>query len=139
MYAMNRTATIVERIASSDIYKDYERAFSEATKLPLALRPVETWRFALENKKYENPFCAMLAKCNRTCAACLETQKKMDDVCTSPDKTDTEIWLTNAVCYRSECCTAFKVASRHKRRLPTGYPPFIPFALLNYVTHSEKE
>src|SRR5258708_698922 len=58
--------------------------------------------------------------------------------CTSPDKTDTEIWLTNAVCYRSECCTAFKVASRHKRQLPTGYPPFIPFALLNYVTHSEK-
>jgi hypothetical protein len=23
-----------------------------------------------------------------------------------------------------------KVAIRHKRRLPTGYPPFIPFALL---------
>src|SRR5258708_39512422 len=60
-------------------------------------------------------------------------------ICTSPDKTDTEIWLTNAVCYGAECCTAFKVASRHKRRLPTGYPPFIPFALLNYVTHSEKE
>jgi hypothetical protein len=59
--------------------------------------------------------------------------------CTSPDKTDTGMWLTDAVCYRSECCTAFKVASRHKRRLPTGYPPFIPFALLNYVTHSEKE
>src|SRR5260221_4514790 len=58
--------------------------------------------------------------------------------CTSPDKTYTEIWLTNSVCYRSECCTAFKVASRHKRQLPTGYPPFIPFALLNYVTHSEK-
>jgi len=77
---MNRTATIVERIASSEIYKDYERAFSEATQLPLALRPVEVWRFALEGKKYENPFCAMLAKCNRTCAACLETQKKMDDV-----------------------------------------------------------
>src|SRR5258708_40246438 len=79
-YAMNRTATIVERIASSEIYKDYERAFSEATQLPLALRPVEVWRFALEGKRYENPFCAMLAKCNRACAACLETQKKMDDV-----------------------------------------------------------
>jgi hypothetical protein len=38
---MNRIAQTVERIASSDIYKDYERAFSEATKLPLALRPVE--------------------------------------------------------------------------------------------------
>jgi AraC-like DNA-binding protein/ligand-binding sensor protein len=77
---MNRTAQIVGRIASSDIYKDYERAFSEATQLPMAFRPVQVWRFALEGKKYQNPFCAMLAKCNRTCAACLETQKKMDDI-----------------------------------------------------------
>ena len=77
---MSRTANIVERIARSEIYQDYERAFSEATQLPLALRPVEVWRFALEGKRYENPFCAMLAKCNRTCAACLETQKKMDDL-----------------------------------------------------------
>jgi AraC-like DNA-binding protein/ligand-binding sensor protein len=77
---MNRTTTIVERIASSEIYKDYERAFSEATQLPLALRPVVVWRFALEGKRYENPFCAMLAKCNRACAACLEKQKMMDDV-----------------------------------------------------------
>src|SRR5258708_37082142 len=42
--------------------------------------------------------------------------------CTSPDKKDTEIWLTNAVCYRSECCTAFKVASRHKTAAPYGLP-----------------
>src|SRR5260221_11896736 len=68
----------------------------------------------------------------------LQMIEQLRAYCTSPDKTDTEIWLTNAVCYRSECCTAFKVASRHKRQLPTGYPPFIPFALLNYVTHSEK-
>jgi AraC-like DNA-binding protein len=45
----------------------------------MAFRPVEGWRFGLENKKYENPFCAMLAKSNRSCAACLELQKKMDD------------------------------------------------------------
>jgi AraC-like DNA-binding protein/ligand-binding sensor protein len=79
-HAMNKNAQIVDRIASSEIYKDYERAFSDATQLPLAFRPVEVWRFGLENKKYENPFCAMLAKCNRTCAACLEMQKKMDDI-----------------------------------------------------------
>jgi AraC-like DNA-binding protein/ligand-binding sensor protein len=77
---MNRAAQIVERIASSNIYKDYEHAFSDATCLPLAFRPVEVWRFALENKKYENPFCTMLAGCNRTCASCLEMQKKMDDI-----------------------------------------------------------
>lgn len=77
---MNRTVQIVERIAGSEIYKDYESAFSEATRLPMAFRPVEGWRFGLENKKYENPFCAMLAKSNRSCSACLEMQKKMDDV-----------------------------------------------------------
>jgi hypothetical protein len=56
-HVMNRTAQIVERIASSEIYKDYERAFSGATRLQLAFRPVEVWRFALENEKYENPSC----------------------------------------------------------------------------------
>jgi AraC-like DNA-binding protein/ligand-binding sensor protein len=77
---MNRPVQLVERIAGSDIYKDYERAFSEATRLPMAFRPADTWRFALEGKKFENPFCAMLAKCNRSCAACLENQKRMDDI-----------------------------------------------------------
>jgi AraC-like DNA-binding protein/ligand-binding sensor protein len=77
---MNRTAQIVERIAGSEIYKDYERAFSEATRLPMAFRAAEGWRHGLEGKEHENHFCAMLAECNRTCAACLETQKKMDDI-----------------------------------------------------------
>ena len=76
----NKTAQVVERIAASQIYKDYERAFSEATQLPLAVRPVEVWRFGLDGKKHANPFCATLAKYNRACAACLETQKKMDDI-----------------------------------------------------------
>jgi AraC-like DNA-binding protein/ligand-binding sensor protein len=103
---MNRTATIVERIASSEIYKDYERAFSEATQLPLALRPVEVWRFALEGKRYENPFCAMLAKCNRTCAACLETQKKMDDVPGTGARTVT--------CFAGLCDSAVPLQSGEK-------------------------
>ena len=86
---MNKPAQIVERIANSDVYKEYERAFNQATQLPLNLRPVETWRLGLEGKKYENPFCAMLAKCNRTCAACLETQKRMDEIRGTGSKTVT--------------------------------------------------
>ena len=55
---MNRTVQIVERIASSEIYKDYERAFSGAKRHQLAFRPVEVGRrFALENEKYESPSC----------------------------------------------------------------------------------
>jgi hypothetical protein len=32
-HVMNRSAQIVERIAGSKIYKDYERAFSESMRL----------------------------------------------------------------------------------------------------------
>jgi AraC-like DNA-binding protein/ligand-binding sensor protein len=77
---MNRAADLVQRISKSDIYKDYERAFSDATQLPVTLRPTEIWRLALEGKRYQNSFCSLLAKSNRTCAACLQVQKEMQDI-----------------------------------------------------------
>lgn len=77
---MNRAADLVQRISKSDTYKDYERAFSDATQLPLSLRSTEIWRLALEGKRHQNPFCALLAKSNRTCSACLQVQKEIQDV-----------------------------------------------------------
>lgn len=70
---------LLERISRSQIYQDYERAFSESTHLPVALRPVEIWNMAQRGKKYENPFCSLLAKSSRSCAACLEVQQKICD------------------------------------------------------------
>lgn len=86
---MNRPADLIQRISKSDIYKDYERAFSDATQLPMALRPTEIWRLALEGKRYQNPFCALLAKTSRTCAACLQVQKEIQDMPGSGAKTVT--------------------------------------------------
>jgi AraC-like DNA-binding protein/ligand-binding sensor protein len=74
---MNRPADIIQRISRSEIYKDYERAFSDSTELPLALRPVEIWNLAMSGKAHANPFCELMAECNRTCAACLEIQKRI--------------------------------------------------------------
>jgi AraC-like DNA-binding protein/ligand-binding sensor protein len=104
--AMNRPADLIQRISKSDIYKDYERAFSDATELPVTLRPVEIWRLALEGKRYQNPFCAMLAKSNRTCAACLEMQKKMQDMPGDGPKTVT--------CFAGLCDTAVPVRAGEK-------------------------
>ena len=98
---MNRPADLIQRISKSDIYRDYERAFSDATELPVALRPTEIWRLALEGQRYQNPFCAMLAKSNRTCAACLETQKRMQDMPGEGAKTVT--------CFAGLCDTAVPV------------------------------
>ena len=103
---MNRPADLIQRIAKSDIYKDYERAFSDATELPVTLRPVEIWRLALEGKRYQNPFCTMLAKSNRTCAACLEMQKKMQDMPGDGPKTVT--------CFAGLCDTAVPVRAGEK-------------------------
>ena len=38
---------LVEKLARSAIYRDYVRAFSAATGMPLALRSVEHWQQAL--------------------------------------------------------------------------------------------
>jgi AraC-like DNA-binding protein/ligand-binding sensor protein len=70
---------IIKHLSQSPIFRDYERAFSEATGLPLTLRPVEIWNAAQQGKKHENPFCALIGSFSRTCAACLAAQQKLSD------------------------------------------------------------
>src|SRR5260370_40913897 len=103
---MNRACDLVQRISKSDIYQDYERAFSDATQLPVSLRPTEIWRLALEGKRYQNPFCALLAKANRTCAACLQEQKEIQDMPGPGAKTVT--------CLAGLCDTAVRVKAGRK-------------------------
>jgi AraC-like DNA-binding protein/ligand-binding sensor protein len=103
---MNRANDLVQRLSKSDIYKDYERAFSDATQLPLSLRPTEIWRLALEGKRYQNPFCALLAKTSRTCAACLQVQKEIQGLPGTGAKT--------ATCFAGLCDTAVPVKAGDK-------------------------
>jgi AraC-like DNA-binding protein/ligand-binding sensor protein len=103
---MNRATDLLQRISKSDIYKNYERAFSDATQLPMSLRPAEIWRLALEGKRYQSPFCSLLAKSNRTCAACLQVQKEIHDMSGSGAKTVT--------CFAGLCDTAVPVKAADK-------------------------
>jgi AraC-like DNA-binding protein/ligand-binding sensor protein len=70
---------LVEKLTRSAIYRDYVRAFSEATGMALALRPLEHWQPALRGAENENPFCELMARSNRVCAACLEVQRKLTE------------------------------------------------------------
>jgi AraC-like DNA-binding protein/ligand-binding sensor protein len=65
---------LIERLSQSKIYEDYSKAFVETTGLPLSLQPVEAWQLALRSHPKESPFCAIMSKNSRTCAACLEVQ-----------------------------------------------------------------
>jgi AraC-like DNA-binding protein/ligand-binding sensor protein len=68
---------LLEQLSQSRIFADYQKAFGEATGLPLTLRPLEAWRPVHESNALENPFCTLMAKTSRTCAACLEVQEKI--------------------------------------------------------------
>jgi ligand-binding sensor protein len=68
---------LIETIANSEIYRDYERAFSETTGLPVSLRPVQAWNLPHHGRKYENPFCRMMAGKSASCASCLRVQEKL--------------------------------------------------------------
>jgi AraC-like DNA-binding protein len=72
-------ADLIESLSSSRIYQDYEKAFSETTGLPVSLRPVESWQLPHRGKRYENPFCGMMAQKSRACAACLRLQQQLSD------------------------------------------------------------
>ena len=46
---------LIQQLSRTSLYWYYERAFSAATGMPLALRGVEHWQMALHGKESENP------------------------------------------------------------------------------------
>jgi AraC-like DNA-binding protein/ligand-binding sensor protein len=67
---------LLQTLANSKICRQYERTFTEATGLPLTLRPVEFFGLPFHGKKNENEFCAFLADGKGTCHLCLQTQEQ---------------------------------------------------------------
>ena len=78
---MQSENNLVEALRSSKIFQDYARAFTDATGLPVALRPVESWQLPHHNGRGENPFCGAMAAKSRACAACLQVQQKLAETC----------------------------------------------------------
>lgn len=75
--SVQQSRTLVAQLRRSDIFRDYEKAFREATGLPLALRPIEAFDLPHRGDPKENPFCALMAKSSRTCAGCLQVQHRL--------------------------------------------------------------
>ena len=71
--------SLIEALMSSKVYQEYERAFTEATGMPVALRPVETWQLPHHGKKNEGSFCSLISEKSRACAFCLQVQEKLSE------------------------------------------------------------
>jgi YesN/AraC family two-component response regulator len=78
---------LVEQLKRSDIYRDYEKAFRDTTGLPFNLRAIEAFDLPHNGDPKENPFCALLARSNHSCAACLQLQKKVEEQAQMEPKT----------------------------------------------------
>jgi len=74
-----RSRALVEQLKRSDIYRDYEEAFRETTGLPFNLRAIQAFDLPHHGDPKENPFCALMARTNQSCAACLQLQKKVEE------------------------------------------------------------
>ncbi len=103
---MNANANLIKTLASSPIYQDYEAAYTEATGLPVTLRPVECWQIPLHGQRKENPFCALIASKSRACAACLQMQEKLSQEASQKPAT--------VVCSYGLCETAVPVRLGHE-------------------------
>jgi len=74
-----RSRALVEHLKRSDLYQDYERAFRETTGLPISLRAIDSFDLPHAKDPKGNPFCALMAQTNHSCAACLQLQRKVEE------------------------------------------------------------
>jgi len=76
---MSAHKQLINALIQSPLYQDYERAFSETTGLPVALRAVESWQLPHHGRRKEAEFCQLVAEKSRACASCLRIQQKLSD------------------------------------------------------------
>lgn len=110
----NSNRALVNALMNSKIYKEYERAFSDMTGMPVALQPVETWQLPHHGKRNENPFCGLMAQKSRACAACLQMQEKL---CQRADDGPTSLTCAVGLC---DTAVPVRMSNRIVGYLQTG-------------------
>ncbi len=75
---------VMQHLSRSQIFKDYEGAFSEAMGLPLNIRGHDSWSPSHHGKEDHGSFASILARFNKARAACLRAQT---DASREPDST----------------------------------------------------
>ena len=79
---------VMNHLGQSEIFRDYRQAFETATGLPLALRATGSFQSPLHQSKQVNSFCVLMAANNKSCAACLQMQQRMEENATFGARTE---------------------------------------------------
>src|SRR6184192_1947851 len=75
---------VMQHLSRSQIFKDYEGAFSAAMGLPLNIRGHDSWSPSHHGKEDHGSFASILARFNKARSACLKAQT---DASREPDST----------------------------------------------------
>ncbi|MBI3887401.1 MAG: helix-turn-helix domain-containing protein [Opitutae bacterium] len=78
---------VVAHLRQSEIYRNYQQAYETTTGLPLDIRAAGSFQSPLHGSKHANSFCVLMAKANKTCAACLQLQQRVEQDATAEAKT----------------------------------------------------
>src|SRR5215213_4695633 len=94
-------AQMLHTLTQSQMYRDYELAFTAGTGLPLSLNLPEMLTLLRHARKEENPFCAIMAGTKESCAQCYALQQKLEEEAQLAPKT--------LKCFAGLCETAVPV------------------------------
>jgi len=94
-------ARTLKVLSESEMYHDYERAFTEGTGLPLLLHRPDMLHMVRYSKDQQNPFCSIMATVNQSCAGCYDLQCKLEEEAQLAPKT--------MKCFAGLCETAVPV------------------------------
>ena len=78
---------VVAHLRQSEIYRSYQQAYEMTTGLPLDIRAAGSFQSPLHGSKHANSFCLLMAKANKTCAACLQLQQRVEQDASTEAKT----------------------------------------------------
>jgi AraC-like DNA-binding protein len=106
--------SLIEALVNSKVFQDYERAFTEATGMPVALRPVEAWHLPHHGKRNEGPFCSLISARSRACASCLQVQERLSNAAVEEAQT---LGCPNGMC---DTAVPVKLGGRVIGYLQTG-------------------
>ncbi|MBI4026461.1 MAG: PocR ligand-binding domain-containing protein [Verrucomicrobia bacterium] len=73
----NGSHKLMDAVFGSDIYREYVRAFTDATGLPASLHAPRSWQLPHHGGRNENTFCSIIGANSRSCASCLQVQEKL--------------------------------------------------------------
>ncbi|HEY5779696.1 MAG TPA: PocR ligand-binding domain-containing protein [Terrimicrobiaceae bacterium] len=88
-------------LGQTQIYRDYLKAFTQATGLPLRLRDAADEGSVSRPGKGASPFCSLMARTNVSCEACLAMQRRLEQQARIEPKT--------LKCFAGLCETAVPV------------------------------